>query len=173
MLPNVPATDYSTLNIEDLDLKFVSETQIVEFISRSEISLSRLVNEILQCMGYQTRVSPFGNNGSVDIVADGKMGPFDFALPRIAVLVTMDTVLANPELAELEAFMALSGASNGLLVSWTGFTELAQKEAGRLFHQAKFWDIRRVVEMLRDNYEKLSGDLQSDLRLEKRWVLSR
>lgn len=106
-------------------------------------------------------------------VADGKIGPLDFALPRIAVLVKLDIDLANPELAELEAFMALSGASNGLFVSWTGFTELAQKEAGRLFHQTKFWDVGRVAEMLRDNYQKLSNDLQSDLRLEKIWVLSR
>ncbi len=136
MPPDAPATDYSTPNIEDLDVKMVSETQIVEFISRNKISLSRLVNEILLAIGYQTRVSQFGNDGSVEILADGKIGPLDFALPRIAVLVKPDIDLANPDLAELETFMALSGAANGLFVSWIGFTDLAQKEAGRLFHQA-------------------------------------
>jgi restriction system protein len=172
MAPGV-VTDVSTLDIENLDVQMVGESQIVEFISRSEISLSRLVNEILLAIGYETRISSFGKDGSIDILADGVIGPLGFALPRTAVLVKPDIDLADPDLAELEAFMALSSASNGLFVSWTGFTDSARKEAGRLFHQTKFWDVGQVAEMLKANYEKLSDDLKSNFRLKQIFILDR
>jgi hypothetical protein len=56
-----------------------------------------------------------------------------FGLPRIAVLVKPGSEMADPNAAELEAFLALSGAAQGLFVSWIGFTDAAKKEAARLF----------------------------------------
>jgi restriction system protein len=97
----------------------------------------------------------------------------DFELARIAVLVKPDIRPADPDVTELETFMALSAASNGLFVSWTGFTDSAQKEAGRLFHQAKFWHVGQVAEMLKVNYHKLSNELKADLRLKQIWALQR
>lgn len=173
MPPDCAVTDVSMLDIENIDIDLVSETQIVEFISRNELGLSRLVNEVLIASGYRTLVSPFGKDGSVEILADGKIGPLGFVLPRIAVLVRPDIDLASPALTELEEFVALTGAANALFVSWTGFTDLAKKEAGRLFHQTKFWDVSKIVEMLRVSYDHLSDSLKSDLRLTMVLVLAR
>jgi predicted Mrr-cat superfamily restriction endonuclease len=159
MPANYPTSDVSTLDIENLDIAMLSETQIVEFISRNKLDLSRLVNETLIANGYKTRVSQFGNDGSVDILAEGKIGPFGFTLPRIAVLVKPDIDLADPDLAELEAFMTLSSAANAMFVSWTGFTDASKAEAGRLFHQAKFWDVSQLVNVLKANFEKVSNSL--------------
>jgi restriction system protein len=164
-------TDVSDLDIERPNIEMVSATQIVEFISRNELDLARLVEGILIAQGYRTRVSPFGDDGSIDIVADGRMGPLGFGLPRIAVLVKPGNEMADPDIDELEAFMALSGAAQGLFVSWIGFTDAARKEAGRLFHQSKFWDVTQVIVELVANYEKLSDGLKSELPLKRIWIL--
>jgi restriction system protein len=121
--------------------------------------------------GYRTSGSPFGDDGSVGMVADGGNGPFGFVLPRIAVLVKSGSEAANPDINEMEKFVALSGAAQGLFVSWIGFTDAAKKEAGRLFHQTKFWDVTQIIDELIANYEKLSGKLKSDLPLKRVWIL--
>ena len=111
------------------------------------------------------------NDGSIEILADGAIGPFGFGMPRIAALVKAGTDIANPDLDELEVFISRSGARNGLFVSLIGFTETAQREAGRLFHQTKFWDVMHVVGALKSNYEKLSPKFRTDFRLKPIWVL--
>ena len=163
--------DVADLDIEKLDVELVSATQIVEFISRNELDLPRLVEEILIAQGFRTRVSPFGDDGSVSMVADGGNGPLGFALPRIAVLVKSGSEMPDPGTDELEAFLALSGAAQGLFVSWIKFTDAAKAEAGRLFHQTKFWDVAQIIVELKANYEKLSGKLRVDLPLKCIWIL--
>jgi predicted Mrr-cat superfamily restriction endonuclease len=170
--PMADPIDNSTLEIEGLDISIVSETQIIEFISRKRIDLARLATEILVASGFQTSVSSFGHDGSISILAEGKAGPLGFKLPRIAVLVKPNIEPANPDVRELEAFLALSGAFNGLFVSWTGFTEAAEREACRLFHQAKFWNVGTIVEMLKDNYSLVSNDLKSALPLKRFWAVT-
>jgi restriction system protein len=92
-------------------------------------------------------------------------------LPRIAVLVKSGSEMADPDVNELEKFMALSGAAQGLFVSWIGFTDAAKKEASRLFHQAKFWDVTVIVRELESNYEKISDELKSEFPLKRIWIL--
>jgi restriction system protein len=164
-------TDVSNLDIEHLNIEWVSGTQIVEFISRNALELARLVEGILIAQGYRTRVSPFGDDGSIEILADGGTGPLGFELPRIAVLVKPGSEIADPDVTELETFIALSGAAQGLFVSWIGFTDAAKREAGRLFHQAKFWDLTQIIHELVANYEKLSDGLKSELPLKRVWIL--
>ena len=45
-------TDVSDLDIEHLNIEMVSATQIVEFISRNELDLAWLVEEVLMAQGY-------------------------------------------------------------------------------------------------------------------------
>jgi restriction system protein len=167
----MPDTDVSDLDIEHLNIEMVSATQIVEFISRNELDLARLVEGILIAQGFRTRVSPFGEDRSIEIAADGGTGPLGFGLPRVAVLVKSGSKMADPDVNELEKFMALSGAAQGLFVSWVGFTDGAQKEAGQLFHQAKFWDVTQIIVELKTNYEKLPDRLKSELPLKRIWIL--
>jgi predicted Mrr-cat superfamily restriction endonuclease len=114
-----------------------SIAQITEMVSNGKTDLAALVEAVFIAQGYQMRVSPFGNDGSVEMLADGKVGPFGFVLPRIAVLVKSGRELADPDSDYIEMFLGCSGAWQGLFVSPSGFTAGAKKEAGRLFHQGK------------------------------------
>jgi hypothetical protein len=67
----MPDTDVSDFDIEHLNIEMVCATQIVEFISRKELDLARFVDGILMARGYRTRVSPFGDDGGIEILADG------------------------------------------------------------------------------------------------------
>ena len=171
MSVDITKVDYATLDIEGLDIPLVSSTQIIEFISRNEIDLGQLVAEILTTQGYQARSSPFGHDGSKEILAQAAIGPLGFVLPRVAALVKPDIDLADPDLSELERFLALSGASNGLFVSSIGFSDAAKKEAGDLFHQSIFWDVEQLVEMLKANYDGLSNELKIALPIKRIWAL--
>jgi hypothetical protein len=54
----MPDTDVSDLDIEHLNVEMVCATQIVEFISRNELALAPLVEEILIAQGYPTHQTP-------------------------------------------------------------------------------------------------------------------
>ena len=163
--------DVADIDIEHLDVDLVSRTQIVEFISRNEVDLARIVEVILIAQGYRVQVSPFGKYGGVGMVAEGGEGPIGFRLPRIAVLVHPGSEVADPDINELEAFLALSGAAQGLFVSWVGFSDAARAEAGRLFHEAKFWDIGQTVAEWTVIFEKLPHGVRSILPLKPIWIL--
>jgi hypothetical protein len=66
--------------------------------------------------GYRTQASPLGDAGSVCILAYDGIGPLGFPLSRIAVLVTSINQIPDPDINELETFLALGGASNGSLL---------------------------------------------------------
>src|SRR5258707_1241839 len=102
---NEPKTDLESLNIEKLDVRMVSDIQIIEHIRRHKLHLNDLVNEILLANGYQTRIAPFGEDGSFEILALGKLDPFGFELPRITVMVKLGTDRSDPSLTELERFL--------------------------------------------------------------------
>lgn len=55
--------DVADIDTEHLDVELVSRTQIVEFISRNEVDLARLVEVILIAQGYRVQASPSGLNG--------------------------------------------------------------------------------------------------------------
>jgi predicted Mrr-cat superfamily restriction endonuclease len=153
--------------------EIVCATQIVEFIGYKELNLARRVEEILVAQGYRTQASPFGNDGSVYILADGGLGPFGFALPRVAALVRPINQMLDPDVVELEAFKTLSGSENGLFASWLYFSDETKEEAGRLFNQAEFWDVGGIIRALTANYEKISDESRSYFPLKRIWILDR
>ena len=163
--------DVADIDIEHLDVDLVSRTQIVEFISRNEVALARLVEVILIVQGFRVQASPFGKYGGVSMIAEGGEGPIGFRLPRIAVLVNPGSEIADPDINELEELSALSGAAQGLFVSWAGFSKAARAEAGRLFHQAKYWDIGQTVAEWTAVFEKLPHGVRSILPLKQIWIL--
>jgi hypothetical protein len=86
-------------------------------------------------------VSPFGNAGDVYISAYDGIGPFGFALPRIAALVRPIDQMEDPGVDELEAFKALSKSENNLFASRLYFSDETQEQARRLFNQTEFWKL--------------------------------
>ena len=165
--------DVTDLDILHLQSEFVVATQIVEFISYNKLHLVRLVVGILIAQGYRTQWCPFGDAGSVYILADGGIGPLGFALPRIAVLVRPVSQMTDPDVNELKSFKALSGAANALFVSWLYFSDKTKAEACNLFQQAEFWDVGGIIRAFTENYEKIFDELRSYLPLKQIWILDR
>lgn len=125
-------------DIEDLvdgattarDLERDGRDEIIDFV-RSRFKghdLGRIVDGLLRAQGLETKVSPPGPDGGVDIVAGG--GVMGFDQPRIVVQVKSQQSPADVSiLRELKGTMSDFGADQGLLVCWGGFKETLIREA--------------------------------------------
>ena len=131
---------------------------------------AHLVGQVLKAQGYHIHVSPPGPDGGVDILAGrGAMG---FDEPRLCVQVKSTGAAVDVKVfRELRGVMEDRGADQGLLVSWSGFTGPAIKEARRQFFRMRLWDADTFVEKLLDNYDKLDEELRAELPLKRIWVL--
>ena len=63
-------------------------------------------------------------------------------------------------------------ATQGVLVSWSGFKSSVELEARRLFFEIRLWDSRDLVKALLSNYERLPEALQAELPLKRIWALA-
>jgi restriction system protein len=154
------------------DLEQLANDQIVNHIERrfKGDKLAYLVEAILIAQGYQTRVSPKGADGGVDILA-GK-GVFGFETPRLAVQVkSWDTPIDIKVFNELQGAMASFGAELGLIVTWGGYKSTVEKEAARHFFKMRIWDADTLVQMIQEYYEKLPAAIQAELPLKRIWTL--
>ena len=132
--------------------------------------LARLVGQVLHAQGYQTRISPAGPDGGVDVMAG--RGPMGFDPPRLCVQVkSSDSAVEVGVLRELQGVMRNFGAQQGLLVSWGGFKDSVVKEARQLFFEIRLWDAGNLVDVLLENYERLPDELQAELPLKRIWTL--
>jgi restriction system protein len=157
---------------EDIDVGLIARDQIVNYIERKfkGDKLAFLVDAILTAQGFKTRVSPKGADGGVHILA-GK-GAFGFEVPRIAVQVkSFDDPIDIKVFNELQGSMTNFGADQGLIVTWGGYKNTVEKEAARHFFKMKIWDANTLVQMIQDNYENLSEEIQAELPLKQIWAL--
>jgi restriction system protein len=154
------------------DLEQLARDQIVNYIERrfKGDKLAYLVEAILIAQGYQTRVSPKGADGGVDILA-GK-GVLGFETPRLAVQVkSWDAPIDIKVFNELQGAMASFGAELGLIVAWGGYKSTVEKEAARHFFKMRIWDADILVQMIQENYGKLPAAIQAELPLKRIWTL--
>ncbi|MHB1006082.1 MAG: restriction endonuclease [Chloroflexota bacterium] len=162
-------TDEAT---SQLNLEEYARDQVMKLIGRRfrGHELSRLVNAVLRAQGYQTRLSPAGPDGGVDIIAGA--GPMGFDEPRLVVQVkSSDQPLDVRPLRELKGIMSEFKAEQGLLVAWGGFNRAALAEASKQFFAVRLWDAGDLVDELLENYEHLPADIQAELPLKRVWAL--
>lgn len=165
----VEEIDETTPNLEEL-----ARTQIVEQINRKFKGhrLTDLVDAVLIAQGYQTRVSPEGPDGGVDILAG--QGLLGYEPPRLAVQVkSSDAPVGASVFNELQGAITNFGADQGLLVSWGGYKGSVEKEAARHFFKMRIWDADMLVRMIEEYYEKLPEEIQAELPLRRVWTLVR
>jgi len=158
---------------EKFDLEQVAQDEILKHIAQHfrGHDLARLVESILIAEGYHTQRSPVGPDGGVDIIA-GK-GPMGFDIPKLCVQVKSSETPADVAvLRELHGVMKGFNATQGLLVSWSGFKNSVDPEARRLFFEIRLWDSRDLVKALLSNYERLPEALQAELPLKRIWALA-
>ncbi len=131
--------------------------------------LSDLVGAVLRAQGYTTEVSPPGPDGGIDIVAG--TGPLGFGEPRLCVQVkSTDGLVDSPTLHQLVGSMSSVGATQGLLVSWSGFKKSVDKERIGKFFGVRLWDQSDLMAALFDVYDKLDADVKAMLPLKRVWV---
>ena len=157
--------------VEVFDVEQFGRDQIRKIIEQKFAGhgLAMLVGEILKAEGYTVLVSPAGPDGGVDVLAgSGKTG---FEDPKIAVQVKSGNITVDaPTLRDLQGTMSIFGATNGLVVSWGGFTSQALKDARKAFLQVHTWNSDDVIDHITANYDALPPEIQSILRLKKIWT---
>jgi restriction system protein len=157
---------------ESQDLEEYARDLITKHVGRNfvEHDLTRLVAALIRTQGYETRESPAGPDGGVDIVAG--RGSLGFESPRLCVQVKSSAYTLDVKpLRELQGVMKSFGADQGLLVSWGGYKQSVHSEARRLFFEIRLWDSKDLIAMLLRNYEALPDDFQAEIPLKRIWTL--
>ncbi|MGD9676010.1 MAG: restriction endonuclease, partial [Candidatus Bipolaricaulia bacterium] len=132
--------------------------------------MTRLIAAILEAEGFKVTVSPPGPDRGVDILAG--RGPLGLDQPVLCVQVK-----ATEEPTGVTVFRALQGtmssfrATQGLLVSWSGFTTEALREARQHAFSISLWDQSDLVQAIYRTYERLSPEIQAELPLKQIWAL--
>lgn len=134
-------------------------------------AFARLIAAILRADGFITAESKPGPDGGVDILA-GK-GPLAFDGPHLCVQVKSSKKREDvTTLRALQGTMRNFHATQGLLVSWGGFTKALCREARQNFFQIRLWSFHEVLEAIYQSYDRLPEDIQAEIPLERVWVLA-
>lgn len=157
-----------------IDLGQAAQDEIVAYM-RDKFpahDLARLVDAVLQAEGYVTHLSPPGPDGGADILA--ARGPLGLDGPTLCVQVKATTAAADVKvLRELVGTMEAFKASQGLLVSWGGFTGPLRNEARPLVFKVRLWDQSELVQAIYRTYDRLGAEIQAELPLKTAWLLVR
>lgn len=159
---------------EKIDIEEYSRDEIVKFIDRKfkGHDLARLVEAVLGTQGYITMKSKPGPDGGVDIRAAG--GPLGFDNPRICVQVKSTSAPVDVKvLRELQGVVTSSGAEQGLVVSWNGFTSSALKQSRERFFSIRTWDSGDLLKNIFRHYDDFDDGLKAELPLKRIWTLVR
>jgi len=167
-----PVGSTPTDSDSEFDVVEVARDQVRSHIARrfAGQALAELVAELLRTDGCETRVSPAGPDGGVDILAG--RGPLGFDAPRLAVQVKSGEAPMDIKVVrELQGVMKNFGAEHGLFVAWGGFKDSVRREAARLFFEIRLWDANDLVEQIEQHYDQLSESTQAALPLKRVWAL--
>jgi restriction system protein len=159
-------------NVPD-DIEQVAQDQILEFISAKfrGHDFARLVDAVLQAQGMDTKISPPGPDGGVDILAGS--GPLGFEPPRLCVQVkSSDAPVDVTVFRSLVGTMQAFSADYGLLVAWGGFKRSVYQEAQSAYFSVRLWDATQVVQSVFEYYDRLAESMRAELPLKRIWALA-
>jgi restriction system protein len=159
--------------VRDSNVEELAQDQIAQLITArfKGHGLERLVDAILRAQGYTTFLSPEGADGGVDIVAGA--GLLGFGSPRLCVQVkSHDSPVEARVLNELRGAMQMVGATEGLLVSWSGFKSTVYRQLVTSFFSVRLWGRKELLEALFAHYDRLDGDLKAELPLKRIWTVA-
>lgn len=152
----------------DVDMDEYVLDFIVQCIRRkfSGTRLEYLVARILEAEGYTTLQTRPGPDGGVDVIAgSGKLG---FGEPRLCVQVKSGRdPIDLPDYNRLQGNVRSFGADHGLLVSLSDFRRSVRNENERSFFEIRLWGPGELAQRVRDTYDSLPADVQTDIPLER------
>jgi restriction system protein len=127
---------------------------------------ARFVAHLLQTMGYQTRVSPEGADGGVDIVAHRDELGFEPPIIKVQVKSGSGNV-GQPEVSSLLG--ALSAGENGLVITLSSYTTQARTFA-RNKGNLRLIDGDDLVDLTLRHYDQLDSRYKGMLPLKRVYV---
>jgi restriction system protein len=157
---------------ERLDLELAATDEISAFIHERfpNHTMARLVEAVLQAQGFKTMRSPPGADGGVDIL--GGSGPLGLDPPFLCVQVKATQAPSDVKVfRELAGSMVAFKATQGLLVSWGGFTQPVIRESRQETFKIRLWDQTDLVKAIHDTYDRLDPEIQAELPLKRVWML--
>ncbi|MEI7605936.1 MAG: restriction endonuclease [Rhodospirillaceae bacterium] len=160
-------------DIEDYapDIEDIANQQIISLI-RSEFAghaLADLVAELLRVEGYETKVSPPGADGGVDILAAG--GTLGLGEDRVCVQVKSGDGAADSNVVlRLSGAVSNTQARTGLLVCIGGVNSAAKKELDNNFFRLRLWQMPDLLKALFRAYADLSDETRAKLPLKQIWA---
>ena len=140
------------------DLTLLAHDQIVKRIQSrfTGHALARLVDAVLQADGWETKISPPGADGGVDILAG--RGSLGLDAPRLCVQVKSQNSPADVTVYRtLQGTMQTFKAEQGLLVCWGGVNKVVLAESRQGHFMVRLWDSRDLVRAIYRTYERLPG----------------
>lgn len=155
-----------------LDLAQAARDELLDAVCRrfQGHAMADLVDAVLRAQGYQTRVSPPGPDGGVDVLAG--RGALGLDAPRLCVQVKSGRAPVGVRvLRELGGVVRRFGADQGLLVSWGGFTGSVLAEAAAGFFSVRLWDAGDLLDAVLAHYDELPRDVQALLPARRVWTL--
>jgi len=157
-----------------LDLEQAASDEITAHI-RAKFQahdMTRLVEAVLLAEGFWTHRSLPGPDGGADILAG--RGPLGLDAPSLCVQVKATQTQVDVKVfRELAGTMAAFKASQGLLVSWSGFSPPVLREARQETFKIRLWNQSDLVQAIYRTYGRLSPEIQSELPLKQVWMLVR
>jgi len=147
--------------------------QITDYISKKfkGHDFAALIESVLKAKGFETKLSPPGRDGGVDIIAS--TGPLGLLEPRICVQVkSSNSPIGTEVYNQLKGTMSTLNATHGLLVSWGGFTSPLKNDSRKDAFLVRLWGPQEVLEQILEVYPKLDPDVKAKLPLKRIWTLS-
>jgi restriction system protein len=80
---------------------------------------------------------------------------------------SQETPVGRPEIDQLMGAMQKVKATEGLLVSWSGFKANVQKDVSPSFFTVRLWTRKELLEQLFARYDHLEEDLKAELPLKR------
>ncbi len=156
-------SDPSQISVSELDpsrLDANSRRRILDHIVRTfpGHDFEGVVAEVLTAMGLEVEGHGLGADGGVDLIA--RHGPFGFE--QIIVQVKNHTGPVGS--SDVRDLRGTSGSGKKLFVSARGYTRDAQKLANSDVNLELLSGLQ-LVDLLIENYDKLSGDFRSQIPL--------
>lgn len=158
--PAEPAVD---VDMDEYVLDFIVQCVRRRF---SGTRLEYLVAKILEAEGYTTLQTRPGPDGGVDVIAgSGRLG---FGEPRLCIQVKSGrSPIDLPDYNRLQGNVRSFGADHGLLVSLSDFTRSVRNENERSFFEIRLWGPGELAQRVRETYDSLPADVQTDIPLER------
>ncbi len=154
--------------IEEYTRDFVIETLLKELDGPR---FEHFVAHLMEALGYRTQVTQASGDGGVDVIAH--RDPFGLEPPIIKVQCKRVVgSIGAPEVQKLTGSLAPGGSELGLFVTLGTFSKDAV-HLGRTRQDLRLVNGNKFVDLVLDNYEKLSSEWKRLLPFRRLYVVDR